>query len=283
MASPLASTPAIIIPNIDGMYSDCSSPHSRLGPAPVLPPSHYVSAPPPPPPAPSFSLDVHKRDPRGSSLTHIASSCASDTMLHGTSLTVPDSRPSTIHELDLAARQHFDVVAPSSNLQLRDCLRCAEGYLTQADSLTKLMMGTTVDDDESGLGNHNNNDQGGSISSSSTGDVQVDLERGYISYARARILIEKIYRHPNLHAEFTEKEWVDLAVDLKAIHGRLNLLNHALVDRLARSPHTGDPSGAIPAFQAADQRDAERQAQRAPTPGSLDAPIVGNNWRCVIS
>ncbi|KAJ6564212.1 hypothetical protein B0H19DRAFT_76479 [Mycena capillaripes] len=253
MASPLASTPTIIPANIFPDRSVRSSPHSRLVPAPVLLRSHYVSAPPPPPPpppAPSFSFDVHKRDPRGSSLTYIASSCASDTMLHGTSLTVPDSRPSTIHELDVAALQHFDVIAPGSNLQLRDCLRCVEEYLTQADSLTKLGKGTRVHDDENGRGNDNNNDQGGSISSSSTGDVQVDLERGYISYARARILIEKIYRHPNLHTELTEQERMDLAVDLKAIHHQLTLLNHALVDRFARSPHTGDLS-AIPAFQAA--------------------------------
>ncbi|KAJ6556175.1 hypothetical protein B0H19DRAFT_1235452 [Mycena capillaripes] len=195
-------------------------------------------------------------------------------MLHA-SPTMPDSRPATIHELDVTARQHFDV-APGSNTQLRDCLHCAEEYRTQADSLTKFVKDKRVDDKNVQV--NDKNGQGGS-SSCSTGDVQVDLERGYISYARAQILIAMIYRHPQFQAELTEQERADLAVDLEAINRRLTLLNRALVDRWDRSPHKDDP-GAIPAFKAADQRDAERQAQRAPAPTPRNA-IARNNGRCV--
>ncbi|KAJ6556176.1 hypothetical protein B0H19DRAFT_1235453 [Mycena capillaripes] len=165
-------------------------------------------------------------------------------------------------------------------------LRRRPGQQSPIGALPAARKGDTTVDDENGQGN-DKNDRGG-ISSCSTGDVQVDLERGYINYARARILIEKTYRHPNFRTELTKQEREDLAVDLKAIHRRLTLLNRALVDRFNCSLHTGDP-GAIPAFQAADQRDAERQAQRAiaptpaPAPGALDTPIAGNDERCVIN
>ncbi|KAJ7140556.1 hypothetical protein C8R43DRAFT_1017467 [Mycena crocata] len=114
MASTSTST-QVVLPSIHEMFPEHliprSDPYPRAGPAPMtpgaFPRSHYV--PPPPPPHHSFSFDVLKSDPRGASLTHIASSRPPPQRVRTEPLQLPRQAPSSSGSSDGDGDMDVDV------------------------------------------------------------------------------------------------------------------------------------------------------------------------------
>ncbi|KAJ7021023.1 hypothetical protein C8F04DRAFT_1142132 [Mycena alexandri] len=98
------SPPAVVLPSIHEMFPEHLMPPSSRPrtipiptPASIFPRSHFVPPPPLPMPHPTFSFDVLKSDPRGSSLQHIASSRPSPPHHRRQALPAVRTQPSRAH------------------------------------------------------------------------------------------------------------------------------------------------------------------------------------------
>ncbi|KAJ7702487.1 hypothetical protein B0H14DRAFT_753214 [Mycena olivaceomarginata] len=180
------------------------------------------------------------------------------TSTHTPTMPPSNSRPATFSELDAAARDYS--VAPGSKLSLEECLHLVARYREKADVFALLFP-------ESDEGQTNDQARGSGVN---TGNTLESLERGYINYARAQMLIEKIHRDPELEMALTEQQAFNLSVALTTIKRQLNRLKGGLEElsaRYANNPES-DPN-AIPAFKAADQREEIlKEAQRTSIQGA---------------
>ncbi|KAJ7866895.1 hypothetical protein B0H13DRAFT_2281310 [Mycena leptocephala] len=180
------------------------------------------------------------------------------TSTHTPAMPHSNSRPATFSELETAARENYHV-APSRKLKLEECLRLVAMYREKADVSALLPP-------ESDEGRTNDQARGSGV----TGNTLENLERGYINYTRAQMLIEKIHRDPELEMALTEQQALDLSVALTTVKCQLSRLKDGLEELSAR--YANDPESdpnAIAAFKAADQREEIlREAQRISTQGA---------------
>jgi hypothetical protein len=122
------------------------------------------------------------------------------TSTHTPTMPHSNSRPATFSELETAARENYHV-APGRKLKLEECLRLVAMYREKADVSALLPP-------ESDEGRTNDQARGSGV----TGNTLENLERGYINYTRAQMLIEKIHRDPELEMALTEQQALDLSV-----------------------------------------------------------------------
>ncbi|KAF7344895.1 hypothetical protein MVEN_01651900 [Mycena venus] len=187
-----------------------------------------------------------------------------------------NSRPATFGELDTAARQNYHV-APDRKLKFEECLSLVAQYREKADQFVLLCP-------ESEEGEANDQVRASGVRTDNTLE---NLERGYINYTRAQMLIEKIHRDPELEMALTEQQALDLWQTLTTIKSQLHRLKDGLEDisALRRRDPERDPN-AIPAFRAADQREEIlREAQRTSAHGAAIVQRRGKktwNGGCVI-
>ncbi|KAJ7104709.1 hypothetical protein C8R44DRAFT_887156 [Mycena epipterygia] len=136
-----------------------------------------------------------------------------------------------ISELAAAAQTDPDI-APSSNIDLKHCIRRAETHRKDGKALGS---GTT------GVG---------------TGDIGTDLELAFIEYARAATLVvEKIPSHRDYTSVLSAEQRANLMANGEDILHQLGRLKATLVERYeryARSPSASADS--VPAFTLALNR-----------------------------
>lgn len=119
------------------------------------------------------------------------------------------SRPAKIFELDAAAELYIAIAEPGS--KLADCLRYADKYRLKAESFVAMKETNKTHENENH--EHGQEDERDTQGGSNTPNiVQEDVERGYICYARSRMMIEDIiYRHPDFKTALTDQEKMALA------------------------------------------------------------------------
>ncbi|KAF8168791.1 hypothetical protein K438DRAFT_244351 [Mycena galopus ATCC 62051] len=160
----------------------------------------------------------------------------------------PPTRPATISELAAAAAES----PPPPGRELKQYLRLAESHRKAGASLMARATGTG----------------GGGAGGSGPETVALDMERGFIEFARAATLIvETIPAHRDYATELNGEQKANLTANGHELLQNLGKLKAALVDRYERYARGPGASGeAVPAFRAAAQQQQQREPQaQAPT------------------
>ncbi|KAF8157555.1 hypothetical protein K438DRAFT_1732192, partial [Mycena galopus ATCC 62051] len=164
----------------------------------------------------------------------------------------PPTRPATISELAAAAAES----PPPPGRELKQYLRLAEAHRKAGASLMARATGTGTG---TGTG-------GGGAGGSGPEAVALDMERGFIEFARAATLIvETIPAHRDYATELNGEQKANLTANGHELLQNLGKLKAALVDRYERYARGPGASGeAVPAFRAAAQQPQQREPQAQP-------------------